>query len=183
MDSKDRLAMQKALGHFELANSQYLKQQKKEQERVKFARACETQQNESYATVAEAVAATNAINCTEGHPEKAGTAANIPIPEDYKSSTQAQCDQLTQGIDAILAERGSRYGKFETHAEITMELKDVMMLTPNWPSLKASHKEALHMIAHKIGRILNGDPNYADSWVDIAGYAKLVADALEGDSK
>ncbi len=25
-----------------------------------------------------------------------------------------------------------------------------------------------------------GDPNYADSWVDIAGYAKLVADRLEG---
>jgi hypothetical protein len=40
-------------------------------------------------------------------------------------------------------------------------------------------REALDMIAHKIGRILNGDPNYADSWVDIAGYAKLVADRLE----
>lgn len=38
------------------------------------------------------------------------------------------------------------------------------------------------MIAHKIGRILNGDPNYADSWIDIAGYAKLVADRLEKDS-
>ena len=36
------------------------------------------------------------------------------------------------------------------------------------------------MIAHKIGRILNGDPNYADSWVDIAGYAQLVANELEG---
>jgi hypothetical protein len=34
------------------------------------------------------------------------------------------------------------------------------------------------MIAHKIGRILNGDPNYADSWIDIAGYAQLVADRL-----
>lgn len=32
------------------------------------------------------------------------------------------------------------------------------------------------MIAHKIGRILNGDPNYRDSWDDIAGYAKLAAD-------
>ena len=41
-------------------------------------------------------------------------------------------------------------------------------------------REALFMIAHKIGRIVNGDPWYADSWVDIAGYAKLVADRLEG---
>ena len=36
------------------------------------------------------------------------------------------------------------------------------------------------MILHKIGRILNGDPNYADSWHDIAGYAKLVEDELSG---
>lgn len=36
------------------------------------------------------------------------------------------------------------------------------------------------MIAHKLGRIINGDPNYSDSWHDIAGYAKLVADRLDG---
>lgn len=41
--------------------------------------------------------------------------------------------------------------------------------------------EALFMIAHKIGRIVNGDPWYADSWIDIAGYAKLVADRLENN--
>jgi hypothetical protein len=38
----------------------------------------------------------------------------------------------------------------------------------------------MDMIMHKIGRIVNGDPDYADSWVDIAGYAKLVADRLDG---
>jgi hypothetical protein len=43
-----------------------------------------------------------------------------------------------------------------------------------------SQWEALEMIAHKIGRIVNGDPDYADSWIDIAGYAKLVADELQG---
>jgi hypothetical protein len=26
-----------------------------------------------------------------------------------------------------------------------------------------------------VGRILNGDPNWSDSWHDIAGYAQLVA--------
>ena len=35
------------------------------------------------------------------------------------------------------------------------------------------------MICNKIGRILNGDHNYADSWADIAGYATLVAERLE----
>lgn len=29
------------------------------------------------------------------------------------------------------------------------------------------------MIVHKIGRILNGGPNYADSWHNIAGYAAM----------
>jgi hypothetical protein len=34
------------------------------------------------------------------------------------------------------------------------------------------------MISHKIARILNGDPCYHDSWHDIVGFAKLVADGL-----
>jgi len=37
------------------------------------------------------------------------------------------------------------------------------------------------MIAHKIGRILNGDPDYQDSWHDIIGYARLVERQLQGD--
>lgn len=78
-----------------------------------------------------------------------------------------------------LAERGSRYGGFDGHAGITMKLKRQMQVSPKWQALADDQQEALHMIAHKIGRILNGDPNYADSWIDIAGYAKLVADRLD----
>lgn len=81
-------------------------------------------------------------------------------------------------VDATLVQRGSRYGEFKTHAQITQDLKETMRLTDNWELLQPFQVEALEMIAHKIGRILNGDPNYDDSWVDIAGYAKLVADRL-----
>jgi len=81
-------------------------------------------------------------------------------------------------IAEVLAERGERYGSFRGHAEITQALKDVMRLSPKWGDLDCSQTEALEMIAHKVGRILNGDPNYADSWVDIAGYATLVAEKL-----
>ena len=35
------------------------------------------------------------------------------------------------------------------------------------------------MIASKIARIVNGDPDYADNWHDIAGYARLVEKELE----
>lgn len=86
-------------------------------------------------------------------------------------------------ITTILAERGSRYGDFATHALITQNLKDVMKNTPNWDILSPSQKEALEMTAHKIGRILNGDPDYDDSWVDIGGYTKLVADDLQAANK
>ena len=53
-----------------------------------------------------------------------------------------------------------------------------MIDSPNWETLSDDKKEALEMTALKIGRILNGDPEYADSWHDIAGYAKLVEDTL-----
>jgi hypothetical protein len=87
-----------------------------------------------------------------------------------------------QGVDAILEERGSRYGPFVTHAEITQRLKAVAteFIYERDKALAHDQQEALDMIFHKIGRIINGDPDYADSWVDIAGYAKLVADRLEG---
>ena len=86
-------------------------------------------------------------------------------------------------ITATLQERGSRYGKFTGHAEITQKLKNTVAdfrFVHQKPPLSSDQQEALDMIFHKIGRIVNGDPNYADSWVDIAGYAKLVADRLEG---
>lgn len=86
----------------------------------------------------------------------------------------------TQTIAEVLAERGSRYGSFSGHAFITQQLKDAMKNSPNWDKINVSQKEALEMVAHKIGRILNGDPNYLDSWVDIVGYTQLIVDQLNG---
>jgi hypothetical protein len=80
-------------------------------------------------------------------------------------------------IDATLAERGSRYGNFAEHSRITQDIKRAMQ-QGNWRRLADDQKECLEMIAHKVGRILNGDPDYHDSWHDIVGYTKLVADRL-----
>lgn len=105
------------------------------------------------------------------------------MTEDRKLNTVVVEGQVGPNeIDAILNERGSRYGNFMTHAKITQELKSVMgmYLYDQGRELADDQMEALEMICHKIGRILNGDPDYADSWIDIAGYAKLVADRLEG---
>ena len=86
-------------------------------------------------------------------------------------------------IQATLDERGTRYGEFMGHAEITCELKGIIAqyAITREKKLEPDQIEALDMICHKIGRILNGDPDYADSWHDIAGYAQLVANRLNSE--
>jgi hypothetical protein len=87
---------------------------------------------------------------------------------------------MTDTLTTTLSERGARYGTFVGHAKVTQDLKSIMHTHAGWQKLADDQKESLEMVAHKIGRILNGDPNYDDSWVDIAGYTKLVADRLQG---
>jgi hypothetical protein len=40
-------------------------------------------------------------------------------------------------------------------------------------------KESLHMIAHKIGRIMTGNPDHLDHYQDIEGYSRLISQRLE----
>lgn len=84
----------------------------------------------------------------------------------------------------LLNQRGDRYGPFLGHAQVTMDLKRVIRdhLFKRGRKLADDQQEALDMICHKIGRIINGDPDYDDSWVDIGGYAKLVADRLRSET-
>lgn len=93
-------------------------------------------------------------------------------------------------IQDTLQERGNRYGDFTDHAKIAQDLQAVMQgattarvpfeeggATP-WSLLSPIQRQALTVIADKIARILSGDPNYADNWHDIQGYAKLVEERL-----
>ena len=99
---------------------------------------------------------------------------DIHIPE--------QAPDITSGnVDEILQQRGSRYGSFKEHALITQQIKSAMMRGQSIKNMTPSQWEALEMIAHKIGRIVNGDPHYVDSWDDIAGYAQLVSKELRGE--
>jgi len=94
---------------------------------------------------------------------------------DFRSAMKSEVTDVNQ----MLAGRESRYGSFIGHANISQYLKDAMRRLEKWDSLVDDQKEALEMIQHKIARILNGDPTYADNWIDIAGYATLVANRLE----
>ena len=88
-------------------------------------------------------------------------------------------EEATRTTKELLAERAKTHGSFEDHARVTQLLKMNMELEPNWNQLSDCHRESLHMIVHKIGRILAGNPNFRDHWDDIAGYAKLGSDACE----
>jgi len=82
-------------------------------------------------------------------------------------------------IDKVLAERGKRYGEFKDHAKIAQDLKKVMMSGKSWNDCSNSQRQALEVIADKIARMLNGDPDYDDNWIDIIGYSQLVLNELK----
>lgn len=93
-------------------------------------------------------------------------------------------------IENTLAERGNRYGDFTDHADLAQGIQFRMQkfclkadneagfIEPWKDRLNNVQRQALTVIADKIARILSGDPNYADNWHDIQGYAKLVEDRL-----
>ena len=78
-------------------------------------------------------------------------------------------------VTAITEERG-------VQGIIAQDVKERMRGTSGWSNLSAHQRESLEMIAHKISRILNGNPNNHDSWIDIAGYAKIVAERIHRDT-
>lgn len=84
-------------------------------------------------------------------------------------------------VDHILNDRHQAYGYFMDVAAVATALRAV--IRDRRPDLMPDQEEALNMICTKIARIVNGDPNHLDSWRDIAGYATLVADRLEGRSR
>jgi len=98
------------------------------------------------------------------------------LDDEKLSWVTPTCEKL---VDEILKERESRYGDFFEHAYLAQQLKKTLHSSPNWVHLNDMQKESLEMQMHKVARILNGDPNYRDSWIDIAGYAQLIADRLE----
>jgi hypothetical protein len=77
-------------------------------------------------------------------------------------------------VNDTLKSRGDRYGSFEDNSRICQELILVIKSAPSFDKLDNAHLEAIHMIFHKISRMVCGDPDYADNAHDIAGYAMLL---------
>jgi len=88
---------------------------------------------------------------------------------------------VSNTVEQTLESRGKKYGDFSSHAYISQSIKEAMRRQSGWGRLNTAQEEALEMIAHKIARIINGDPDYKDSWHDIAGYATLVERSLKNE--
>lgn len=76
----------------------------------------------------------------------------------------------TPNLGKILEERGSNYGDFAEMALFAQNLK-VMLVTDRMNTVQ---RECMDLICTKLARLVIGNPNHADSWVDIAGYAQLA---------
>ncbi len=86
-------------------------------------------------------------------------------------------------IEIILRDRNRWYGNFLYNATYAQDLKFLFRQGKNWRELSSDKKEALDLIATKISRILGGDLAQQDSWLDIAGYATIIANAIEKEKK
>jgi hypothetical protein len=88
---------------------------------------------------------------------------------------------MAQDTKKLLAERTKTHGEYADHAQTTQGILAVLMRGRNWSTLPAIMRESLHMFAHKIGRIVTGNPCVPDHWDDISGYAVLISQRLQPD--
>jgi hypothetical protein len=88
---------------------------------------------------------------------------------------------LKDQIDNVLADRQTTHGNYADTARTAQHLRGAMREGNNWSILTDTQRESLDMIAMKIARILSGDPQHADHWDDITGYARLVSTSLHDD--
>lgn len=81
-------------------------------------------------------------------------------------------------LERTLNERGPEYGEYTGMAHVAQSIKKVLRQAPSYPRMSDDQRESLDLIATKIARIVCGNPDNPDSWLDIEGYAKLARDRI-----
>jgi hypothetical protein len=111
--------------------------------------------------------------------EKAAVAASQG--KDKPMSTPKPEPEVS-GVGKVLDARAEQYGSFMQSSDTVIRIKGIIhnAVARNDVHLYPDQLQALDMIATKISRIVHGNPNHLDSWIDIAGYATLVADRIQG---
>ena len=78
-------------------------------------------------------------------------------------------------IRKTLNERSQTHGDYGEVAKTAQQIKRVLHET----NLPSPQREALDMIASKIARIMCGNHNEPDHWLDIEGYARLARESIK----
>lgn len=87
-------------------------------------------------------------------------------------------------VEETTKQRGSRYGEFRDNSYVTQTL---CKLIYNY-AIACDHeyndaeRESIHMICHKLARVVCGHGKVKDNWHDICGYA-LITLPLLSDNK
>jgi len=75
----------------------------------------------------------------------------------------------------VVEDRDTRYkGGYSSRATVSQKMKEVVRESTYWGELSYVEKEAVDEIIRKLARIVGGEQDRYDSWVDAAGYAQLV---------
>lgn len=83
-------------------------------------------------------------------------------------------------VDETIKQRDSVHGDYQSSAKLLMDIVTKLQEAADECDTKLSPDQrlSLTMILLKVARIVSGDPNFADHWHDIAGYARLVEQRL-----
>ena len=86
--------------------------------------------------------------------------------------------------DSISEDLSRRIDLLAARSSLTREqiIEDALSDNSQFTAMTKSDQfvvcEGLGMIMHKVGRIVNGDPTYDDSWIDIEGYSKITRERV-----
>ena len=87
-------------------------------------------------------------------------------------------------IRETLKIRGNKYGGYKRESDLIVEMINLLNDGKKAKSLENTDKHTLYMIVVKLVRIVNGGRLTArDSYLDIAGYATLAMEHIDGEDK
>lgn len=103
----------------------------------------------------------------------------------FKEAALAKSDLKAKASpEETVRSRGEIYGTFQGRAVVCDEVMETLRSHPNWSrKLAPIHRHGLTMLVEKIGRIIEGNPNYLDNWHDVGGYGHLVETELKQSGK
>lgn len=96
-------------------------------------------------------------------------------PSIFDEIGKIPIEQMDPTLFRTLHVRGDKYGEYGVMATCAQRIKEAMGPRAH---LSAAQRESLDLIATKIARIVCGNPNDPDHWLDIEGYAKLARDRI-----